>query len=388
MPSPQYDIAIIGAGPAGVAAASAAAELGARVLLIEATHRVGGSVVATMHRSLCGLYSHMPDSPIDTLNAGSQREVVRHLLDLASDQVHAKSLGKTVVLEFPTAAYEAALLRLIDKPNITRRMNTPLTAVRREGNHLIAIQVGSDWITAKSFIDCTGSGALLQMIGDDVMQPPDENRMLGGFSIRLANITGDPEMLRLQLPYVLTKAVNAGQLPGEARLTMFHPGPGPGEGVCKLAVDPEHFFGEQSRLLAERIIAWLRRDLVGFSEAKITEMSPRALPRDGRRLLGNATVDEQAVVNAQQLSSGGVHGWWPIEHWDIHRGPVYTYPPIGRHYDIPPEAMQSAVIGNLFAAGLCVSATATAAASVRASGICLATGHSAGLSAAAWASWR
>jgi len=44
--------------------------------------------------------------------------------------------------------------------------------------------------------------------------------------------------------------------------------------------------------------------------------------------------------------------------------------------------MRSAVIPNLLAAGTCVSATADAAASIRASGICLATGHAAGALAA------
>jgi glycine/D-amino acid oxidase-like deaminating enzyme len=384
MPSPHYDIAIIGAGPAGIAAASAAAERGAHVLLIEATTCLGGSVVAAMHRSLCGLYSRTPDSPIDTLNAGSQRDLVRHLLDLAPEQVHAKSLGKTVVLEFPSVAYEAALLKLIEKPNIDRRMNTRLTGVHREGNRITAIQIGSVWITAKSLIDCTGSGALLQMVGDDVMQPPDENRMLGGFSIRLSNITGDPEMLRLQLPYVLAKAVLAGRLPTDAKLAMFHPGPGPGEGVCKLAIRPEDFAGEQSQKLANDIIKILRQNLPAFAEATIAEMSSRALPRDGRRLLGRATVDGQAVLIARQIGPEAVHAWWPIEHWQIDRGPIYSYPPIGRHYDIPIDAMRSAVIDNLFAAGLCVSATATAAASLRASGICLATGHAAGTAAVAW----
>jgi glycine/D-amino acid oxidase-like deaminating enzyme len=383
MPSANYDIAIIGAGPAGVAAAYAAAERGARALLIESTRRVGGSVIAAMHRSLCGLYSQMPASPINTLNAGAQREVVRHLLDLAPDQVHTKAIGKAVVLEFPSAAYECALVKLIDRPTIDRRMNMPLTAARRDGDHLLAIQAGGDWITAKAFIDCTGAGALLQLLGEDTMQPKDEQRMLGGFSIRLTGITGDPETLRLQVPYVLAKAVNHGELPSGARLTMFHPGPGPSDGVCKLAVRPDQFAGQSSRMLSEQIVDLLRRDLPAFSGANIIELSPHPMPRDGRRLLGKATVNEQGIIDALQLGAGDVHAWWPIEDWQIEQGPVYTYPPVGRHYDIPRAAMQSAVIDNLFAAGLCVSATAAAAASVRASGICLATGYAAGAAAVA-----
>lgn len=43
----RYDVAVIGAGPAGVAGALRAAELGARVVLVEATDRVGGTCVNT-----------------------------------------------------------------------------------------------------------------------------------------------------------------------------------------------------------------------------------------------------------------------------------------------------------------------------------------------------
>lgn len=43
----HYDVAVLGAGPAGVAAALRAAELGARVVLIEASDRVGGTCVNT-----------------------------------------------------------------------------------------------------------------------------------------------------------------------------------------------------------------------------------------------------------------------------------------------------------------------------------------------------
>jgi hypothetical protein len=159
---------------------------------------------------------------------------------------------------------------------------------------------------------------------------------------------------------------------------MFHPGPGPGEGICKLAVNPDHFADGEMPRLAERIVSNLRSQIAGFAEVQIAETSPRALPRDGRRLKGKATVTEDDVLSGRQIGPDAVHAWWPIEHWDISTGPAYVYPPPGRHYDIPSGAMQSATIENLFAAGTCVSANATAAASLRASGICLATGHVAG----------
>jgi hypothetical protein len=221
------------------------------------------------------------------------------------------------------------------------------------------------------------------MAGDDIALPsPGESRMLGGYSARLAGLGGDLEMLRVQIPYELARAVLDGKLPVEARFTMFHPGPGAGEGICKLAVSPDRFAQEEVELFASQVLEHLKAQLPAFKEARVVECSSRALPRDGIRLRGRYTVTEDDVLSARKHGDESVHAWWPIEYWDNLTGPSYTFPPIGQHYDIPSDALQSAVIPNLLAAGTCVSATSRAAASLRASGICLATGYASGQLAA------
>src|SRR5208337_5337953 len=80
------DVAVIGAGPAGVCAAAAANGGAANVLLIDSSPRLGGSVTAAMHRCMCGLYSSAPKDPLDTLNASAQRDMVRRML--SKDPAH------------------------------------------------------------------------------------------------------------------------------------------------------------------------------------------------------------------------------------------------------------------------------------------------------------
>ncbi len=267
-------------------------------------------------------------------------------------------------------------------------MGNRVTAVRREGSHLSAVQLENrGWINARVVIDCTGGGHILRLAGEDTYLPPDDmtSRMLGGFAIRLAGLTGDPDMLRLQTPYALAKAVEKGILPATARFTVFYPGPGPGEGVCKLAVNPDESGAAEAESFANQIVEVLQREIAGFSAVRVLEKSPRILPRDGLRLHGKYVLSEDDVLQARKHGPDAVHAWWPIEKWDISRGPTYAYPPTGDHYDIPPDALRSAAIDNLFAAGCCLSATAEAAASSRASGICLATGDAAGRLAASTA---
>jgi hypothetical protein len=375
----QYDVAIIGAGPAGIAAAAALAP-SVNVILIEASDRLGGSVTAAMHRCMCGLYSAAPDNPLDTLNDFTQRDLVRRMLEKDPSHVTPRQFGLAPVLEFPRPVWESSLADICSESGADLRLNSRLTNIRREENRLTAIQLGDSnpkWISVKAVVDCSGGGHALKLVGKDAFQEPEagDRRMLGGFAVLLAGVEGDAEMLRLHIPYALHKAVESGLLPPNARYTVFYPGPGRGEGICKLAVDPAESGADE---LADRVVKYLIGEIAGLASATIVEKSPRVLPRDGLRLRGKFTVSEQDILQGRKHGADSVHAWWPMERWDISTGPAYAYPPAGEHYDIPPGALQSESIVNLLAAGTCISASAMAAASTRASGICLATGHAAG----------
>jgi len=378
----RFDVAIIGAGPAGIAAASAAAQ-SARVLIIEASDRLGGSVTAAMHRCMCGLYSSAPKDPLDTLNDFAQRDLVRRMIRKDPSHVIPRQFGPAPVLEFPRAVWETSLADICADSKADLRLNCKLINIRREGDRLTAIQIADPdpkWISINALIDCTGGGHVLKLIGADAHHPPEgsDGRTFAGFAVRLANLNTDPEMLRLQIPYALAKAVDSGALPPSARFTVFYPGPAQGEGICKLAVNPADLSRADADELAEKIIRYLIAEIPGLTSAKIAEKSSRILPRDGLRLRGRYTVTEHDILHARRHGPDAVHAWWPIETWDITTGPTYAYPPPGQHYDIPDDALRSDSITNLLAAGTCISATSAAAASTRASGICLATGYAAG----------
>jgi len=201
----------------------------------------------------------------------------------------------------------------------------------------------------------------------------------------LGGLAGDVEILRIAVPHVLTQAAAKGALPPCARFTMFYPGPAAGQGVCKLAIDPDAINEEQVRDYAMRVAHRLTREVPGCADAVILEQSPRPLARNGRRLLGRRILCEQDVLTPNRCPSDAAHAWWPIELWDVSQGPIFTYAPTAGPYDISHDALCSQRVMNLCAAGACLSATALAAASARAGGICLATGDAAGRIAAAMA---
>jgi hypothetical protein len=338
---------------------------------------------------MCGLYAHAPQNALDTLNDCAQREIVRKMMRKDPSSVLPRRFGKAWVLEFPAVAWEASLAEICAEANVDLQLRSRVTAVRRQGDRLMAIQVEDltiQWIDVKVVIDCTGGGHVLRLAGSDAHLPPDPpaDRMLGGFAVRLAGLDGDAEMHRLQTAYVLAKGVEQGVLPAVARFTAFYPGPGQGEGICKLAVDPDQLGDAEVESFANQVVEYLKRENPGFAAAEIVELSPRILPRDGLRLRGKYILTEDDILQGRKHGPDAVHAWWPIERWDKSQGPIYAYPPEGEYYDVPPDALRSSAIENLLAAGACLSATSGAAASVRASGICLATGHAAGRLAASY----
>ena len=87
------------------------------------------------------------------------------------------------------------------------------------------------------------------------------------------------------------------------------------------------------------------------------------------------------LLSGRKFSDAVINGAWPVELWDMAGGPRYSYVANG-HYQVPLGALRAKRIKNLFAAGRSMSADAVAAASLRAGGICMATGEAAGRAAA------
>jgi hypothetical protein len=329
-----------------------------------------------------------------------QRDVIARLARYDPEHVRVRQFGKAWALEFPTSAWETVLAKMCESPGLEVRLRTRLVGVEQDGSRLTTVRLigaGPEYAKAKVFVDCTGEGALIRMAGADTAASSRERESpwLAGYAVRLAGLTDDLEMLRVRIPHALAQAVAGGSLPPEARFTMFHPGPLSGQGVCKLAIPPTPGYalgnargddrGSVSTLLdkyVSDVIGCLVRDLPECAHAHIMERSPRPLARDGRRLHGRHIVTQEDVLAGNGRGSPGVQAWWPMEVWEADRGPVFAYSPIGNPYAIPEEALQSDKFDNLLAAGACVSATRAATASLRAGGICLATGDAAGRLAA------
>src|SRR4051794_26882357 len=109
----EYEVAVLGGGPAGIAAAVASARAGRRTLLIERYGFLGGMGTAAGVTNFCGLHANVH---------GEMRRVVRGIAsDLLSriDRLGGLNaphliLGKIFAQAYDTAAYKIAADDLLD----------------------------------------------------------------------------------------------------------------------------------------------------------------------------------------------------------------------------------------------------------------------------------
>ena len=103
----SFDVVVLGGGPAGIAAAAAAARLGAGVLLVERYGLLGGMGTAAGVTNFCGLHANVH---------GTHRRVVRGVADELLERMRALDglnephlvFGKILAQSYDIAAFKCA----------------------------------------------------------------------------------------------------------------------------------------------------------------------------------------------------------------------------------------------------------------------------------------
>lgn len=147
----ETDVLVAGGGTAGCLAALAAAEEGARVVLVESDSALGG--VATRG----GIHRYYYGSP------GGLQELV----DRRTEEIARVFGGKTK--GFHPEAKRAALSALCAERGVQVFLNTVVYGVKKSGSAVSGVIAASPWgqlrIEAKVTVDCTGNGSIVRMAG-------------------------------------------------------------------------------------------------------------------------------------------------------------------------------------------------------------------------------
>src|SRR5258707_10103793 len=165
----EYDVAVLGGGPAGIAAAVAAARAGRRTLLIERYGFLGGMGTAAGVTNFCGLHANV-HGEMHRVVQGIASELLGRIDRLGGLNAPHLILGKILAQAYDTAAYKIAAddLLLSHKVDILFHAlgaGVAMPDERRINALMVETKAGRQAIRAEIFIDCSGDGDLAAWAG-------------------------------------------------------------------------------------------------------------------------------------------------------------------------------------------------------------------------------
>jgi len=382
------DIAVIGGGPSGIAAAVTAARAGCRTILVEKAPVLGGIVSKGGITTLCGLYRN---SEAALLHDGFPREFAR--LVMQRDGVAApRIMGEAAVLLCRPESFARAATGLLEaESKLELHLHTRFTGVRTTGREIPAVHCrrgGRDSeIKTRAVIDCTGDSRVCRAAGAPLLQS-DDSKQVPAVIFPLENISGLPlsAVSAARWHMVIARAVSRGELPQAAAYLSFMPSLEPGTLSVKLNLgrafqgDPEGAGDDpedRAERLKQQLIRFFRETVPGFAHCSSPGEKSPILRRAGARGMGTYVLGEQDVLAGRKFEDAAARGCWPVEKWDSDGNFSVQYPPSGDFYEIPEKSFRSIDFDNLFMAGKSISADPDAIASARVVGCCLATGEAA-----------
>lgn len=347
--SAHYDIAVIGSGAAGIAAAVSAARAGCSTLLLDKNPAPGGTGGFSGLTTLCGLY----DDAARPLNNGFTSEFAG-----AISEAPPLKMGRVWVLPYRPEKFRAAAQHFISTaPGLTAVWNAPLIGVVVENQRIVSI----NGFRVDAAIDCSGSAEAARAAGAECRET-DESTQAPAVVFHLYNVTRDLRTLA-GIAQVLLPLARVGFPP-----VNFQSNLEPGSLTVKYSGHPDQ---------VPQMLSFLRAYVPGFEHCttRIASFIPTA--RAGRMIIGEHVLTGEEVLGAQVFPDAVARCAWPVEQWSADGKTHLRYLPATTHYDIPARSLRAAKIKNLFMAGKTISADADAIASARVMGCCLATGEAA-----------
>lgn len=438
------DVAVIGGGPAGIAAAVAAARLGVRVILVERYGFLGGMSTAALV------------TPMMTFSAGGRlviagvaQELVERLIEMDGSPGHVpdpvgfvdtvtpvdpeamKAAAEEMVLESGAEVLYHCLATGVTNESAVGTNETAVDAEERRAPELavrtrvasveISSKGGPLSVVARQFVDCTGDADIVCLAGgawragrdgDGLTQPGTLFVRMAGVDISkvAAYVAEHPDDFvvrasasgggQVRLHYLgvcgffskVAQARLAGEFPVERDRVLFFAGVHPGEVFVNmtrvqsrntLAVEDLTSAEIQGRRQARAVVEFLRARIPGFEHAYVIQTGAQVGFRETRRSVGEYVLNEDDILSGREFPDGIARGAFPI---DIHspdgHGLVAKRINRGVSYSIPYRSLVPAGLDGVLVAGRCISATHEAHASTRVMPTCFATGQAAGTAAA------
>src|SRR6195256_33496 len=399
----EYEVAVLGGGPAGIAAAVAAARAGRRTLLIERYGFLGGMGTAAGVTNFCGLHANV-HGEMHRVVQGIASELLARIDRLGGLNAPHLILGKILAQAYDTAAYKIAADDLLESRGVDILFHALGAGVvmhdeRRINVLMVETKAGRQAVRADIFIDCSGDGDLAAWAGARFEVGDINGHMLyPSMMFRLNGI--DPERAGdawRTIPALMEQAEAAGTHKFPRKGAIVRPQKSGIEwrvnftqlaredGSAGNGLEPGQMTrGEiEGRRPAIQAVECLRT-VPGFEKSYIVDLPPQLGIRETRRVVGGYMLSGEDVLGCASFEDSiGVNGWPMEQH--VAGDVVFKFPPIpeSRGFnELPYRMLVPESVDNLLMAGRCASMTHEGQSAARVSGACFAMGEAAGLAAA------
>jgi len=398
----EYDVVVLGGGPAGIAAAVAAARAGRTTLLVERYGFLGGMGTAAGVTNFCGLHANV-HGDIRQVVHGVATDLLARIDRLGGLNAPHTVFGKTSAQAYDTAAYKIAADDLLLSSGVTLlfhalAVGVSMNSERRVHALLLETKSGRTAVVGRCFIDASGDGDLAAWAGapydkgdgaGNMLYPSTMFRLNGIDPVRAGSDWGLIPKLMLQAEsagrYVFprkTPIVRPQKNPIEWRVNLTQLANAQGlamDGTNAQELSDAEVLGRQQ--IAS--VAGFLKEVPGFEDSYIVDIAPQVGIRETRRVRGLYQLTESDVLGCASFDDTvGVNGW-PLE---LHmKGDVeFRWPkiPESRGFNHLPYRMTVPPgLDNLWVAGRCASMTHEAQSAARVTGACFVMGQAVGVAA-------
>lgn len=391
--SEQYDVAVVGGGSAGLAAAVTAARAGARTILLERYGYLGGMGTASLVHTFCGLYLLSENDEAAFANPGFASEIAEKMI--SETGLKPIKMGRVHVLpQHPTVFVKIADDLTASEPELDLWLHTEVLAVNRV-NDMWKVHVGGrggmSELSARKLIDASGDAVIADFLGHGTDMTESSRLQRPAYIVGIHGMDEFGDEARLRTAGLIVEGVRGGLVSQEALGMSFRPSGRRGEIFGSLDLvgekpsapfDPLDLgclatLEKDGRRIASEVVRYLSQHHELWKNAYISQWPVRAGVRESRRWHGEYTLRGEDLLSSKRFDDEVALATWPMEFRETTKGPKLRFPLQNQPAGIPLRCLKPIGIQDLYVAGRCISVDHEVHASIRVMGTCFATGEAA-----------
>ncbi len=400
----EWDVLVVGGGPAGLAAAVSAAKHGARTLLVERYGFLGGMGTAGGVTNFAGLYGR---------RNGQMQPLVRGVVDGLLARIDALGglnaaqdglQGRIRVRSYDVAAYKCAADQWLQAAGVQVLFHAWAAGVAQDGPQISAVLVetksGRRALRAQQFIDASGDADIAAFAGvpfelgdgqGDALYPSTMFRVGNVDAARAQAAIGEFKAIDTLMDRASTRydfprqgaILRPQRDPTQWRANVTQLRNAAGRAVD--ATDALQLSGAETegRRQIVEYMRFLRAEVPGFEQADIAEIAAQVGVRETRRIQGQYSLTGDDVLNGARFDDCIGLNAWPIEkHLAGRIEWAFPHDAANAYNQLPWRMLVPLNVNNLLVAGRCASMEHLGQSAARASGACFVMGQAAGTAAA------